>query len=143
MSQLKTALAICVALLAAGVGQAQAAKSHSPISLFELLDGLVGPDRMIDPNHRVPAIDLNDEDGDDDDGKKPPIKIDKGDDGWSFDASDGTWHQTTDEHDWHNETAKPWLVDTQSPPPFSEQTKSPWSVETETPSWQMDTLKAP
>jgi len=142
MSQLKTALVICVAVLAGDVGQAQAARTHSAISLVDLLDALVGPDRMIDPSHRVPAIDLNDEDGDDD-GKKPPIKIDKGDDGWSVDASDGTWHRTTDEHTWHEETAKPWLLDTQSPPPFSEQTKSPWSVETGAPSWQVQTLKAP
>lgn len=138
MSQLKTALAICVAVLAAGVGEAQAAKTHSPISPFHLFDGL-GPDLMFDPNHRVPAIDLRGDDGGDD--KKPPVKI--GDDDWSFDASDGTWHQTTDDHHWHEQTAKPWSSDKQSPPPFSEQSKSPWSVETGAPSWQVQTQKAP
>jgi hypothetical protein len=139
MSQLKTALVICVAVLAGGIGEAQEAKTHSPISLFDLFDGLVGPDQMIDPNHRVPAIDLRGDDGDPD--KTPPVKL--GDDDWSFDASDGTWHQTTDEPTWHEQTAKPWRADTQTPPPFSEHSQSPWSVETGAPSWQVHTLKAP
>lgn len=139
MSQLKTALVICVAVLAASVGEAQAAKRHGPVTLFELFDGL-GPELMIDPYDRIPAIDLNDDDGDD--GKKPPITIDKkDDDGWSADGSDGSWHESTDQHIWHDETAKPWSVETQSPPPWSDQTQSPWSVETGAPSWQVHTLK--
>ena len=113
MSRLKTALVIGAALLMMGAGDAQAAKIHFPLWNFGLIDGLgMAPDRLLDPDRRIPAIDLSgDQDGD---GKKPPITPGEKPSGgkWTTQSVDnpnnGEWHQTTASQDapqWTMQTA--------------------------------------
>jgi len=123
MSRLKAALVIGAALLLAGAGDAQAAKIRFPLWDFGLIDGLGTPPTLVlDPDRRIPAIDL---DGDDD-GKKPPItpgEKPSGDD-WTTQYVDnpnnGDWstHEADnpDSEDWQQTTA------TQDPPVWTMQT---------------------
>ena len=119
MSRLKAALVIGAALMLAGAGDAQAAKIRFPLWNFGLVDGLGVPDRMLDPDRRIPAIDLS---GDDDgnggngDGKKPPITIGEKPTGdWSTEQADNP-----NEGEWHAETGLPdtpmWTVQTATRP---------------------------
>ena len=72
MSRLKLALTISIAMLAAGMGDAQAAKFRFSLLDFGLFNGFGAPEHLTDKGHRIPAIKLGDDQGDD--GDKPAIK---------------------------------------------------------------------
>jgi len=115
MSKLSAALVIG-ALLAAGASDAQAAKVKYPLWDFGKIFGVGTPDQMQDPDKRIPAIDLNDDNGGGNDGKKPPIIIgEKSDGDWSTEQADNPNHGQ-----WHEETGSPdtptWIVQTATRP---------------------------
>jgi hypothetical protein len=118
MSQLKTILAISIALLGATAGSAQAAGSHKHISLFDLFQDAEEQLQFLMSGVRIP----NDIFGD-------PSKVPEKPSG-----NDGTWQTSTDSRDetvttnTENQPDKTWTPEEVSQPP-----QSPWTPHYATP----------
>lgn len=106
MFKLTTAMVVGAVLVATSVGDAQAAKIKFPFLDFGTIADIGSPDVILDPNKKPPIkIDKKDDGSEDDGGivdpdKKDPIEIGEKPDGapWTFEHGEpdqGDWHQTT------------------------------------------------